>query len=76
MPKKTMKTVMYEKYGSPSVLNLTEWLEQGKIKPLIDRCFTLNNMKEAHQYVESGHKSGSVVIAVSAKEREKWNEQK
>ncbi|NLM19383.1 MAG: NAD(P)-dependent alcohol dehydrogenase [Clostridiaceae bacterium] len=55
---------------------LTEWLEQGKIKPLIDRCFTLNNIKEAHQYVESGHKSGGVIIAISAKEIEKWNEQK
>ncbi len=54
---------------------LSEWLEQGKIKPLIDRYFTLENVKEAHEYVESGHKSGSVVITMSAKEIEKWNEQ-
>jgi len=55
---------------------LSGWLEQGKIKPLIDCCYTLDEIKEAHKYVESGHKSGGVVIAVSAKEAEKWNEQK
>ncbi len=55
---------------------LSGWLEQGKIKPLIDRCFTLDNIKEAHKYVESDHKSGGVVITISAKEIEKWIEQK
>jgi NADPH:quinone reductase-like Zn-dependent oxidoreductase len=58
------------------LLQLTEWLEQGKIKPLIDRCYTLDTIREAHKYVESGHKSGSVVIAISEKEAEQWNEQK
>lgn len=47
---------------------LSGWLEQGKIKPLIDCCYTLDEIKEAHKYVESGHKSGGVVVAVSAKE--------
>lgn len=58
------------------LLQLTGWLEQGKIKPLIDRCYTLDTIIEAHKYVESGHKSGSVVIAISAKEAEQWNGQK
>jgi len=44
---------------------LTVWLEQGKIKPLIDRCFTLDNIQEAHKYVDSGHKSGGVVIIIN-----------
>ncbi len=58
------------------LLQLTGWLELGKIKPLIDRCYTLDTIREAHKYVESGHKSGSVVIAISAKEAEQWNGQK
>jgi len=46
------------------LLFLTKLLEDGAIRPVIDRCYPLEQTAEAHRYVDAGHKHGNVVINV------------
>lgn len=47
---------------------LKQVMESGDVKPVIDRVYQMDEAREAHRYVEGGHKKGNVVINVSSDE--------
>lgn len=44
---------------------IREMLSEKKILPVIDKMYTMEEIQEAHQYVESGHKRGNVILKIS-----------
>jgi NADPH:quinone reductase-like Zn-dependent oxidoreductase len=48
-----MKAAVQTRYGPP-----------GKFKPVIDRTYPLDQIVDAYRYVESGQKTGNVVISI------------
>ena len=47
------------------LLDLRQLCESGALQPVIDRCYRLEQIVEAHRYVDQGHKRGNVVVTVS-----------
>ena len=60
------KNVIIEMAGESTkdLIEIRELMESGKIKPVIDKRFRLEEMADAHRYVESGQKKGNIVITI------------
>ena len=52
------------KLDSHRLDKIKEFVESGKVRPVLDKIYLLDEMAEAHRYVESGHKKGGVAITV------------
>jgi NADPH:quinone reductase-like Zn-dependent oxidoreductase len=52
--------------SSERLNSIRDLVESWHIKPINDRCYPLEQIVEAHHYVEKGHKKGNVAITVKS----------
>ena len=52
------------KPNQSDLLVLKDLVETGKVRPVIERCYQLSEVPEAIRYLETGHASGKLVVAI------------
>jgi NADPH:quinone reductase-like Zn-dependent oxidoreductase len=62
---KRLKFAMGRRRKADIVL-MKELIEGGAYRPVIDRRYPMDQVAEAHRYVETWHKTGSVVLTISS----------
>lgn len=60
----TVSSFDVAKESSADLVELAKMFDAGKLKPVIDKVFSIDEIVEANHYVDSGHKQGNVVIKV------------
>lgn len=62
--RRKMGMQMGQVFAKDDVAALTELIEAGKVRPVIDRCYPLSQVPEALRYQESGRHRGKIVITM------------
>lgn len=52
------------KAGPKDLIHLKDLVEAGKLRPVIDRVYPIEEIFEAHRYVDKGHKRGNVIVTL------------
>lgn len=52
------------KSNQQDLQQLTKWIEKGKVKPIIDKIYSLEDVREAHCYSETGRVVGKLVLSI------------
>ncbi len=59
------KAKMINTKSNPQDLQqITNWIEDGKVKPVIDKVYSLEDIREAHRHSETGRVVGKLVISI------------
>jgi len=63
----TVQSMDVAKERKEDLILLADWYDQWKIRAIIDKTFSLDQIVEAHKYVDLGHKQGNVIIKIGSR---------